>query len=288
MESYFNSEQNTSNIDASDSSYEDIYSGIEMKDSDEDDIAFIIIDDDPTHPSNLSNKVDSSPPPSPPNVPPDKQNDSSSSDSPHDNRSPPSKGGTSPTEGELNDGSPPNVPPHQIPDVKPPIGCPIFQCILMPNPGMVIPNFPPCVCPVSYPPQFFYGIPNASPSMNNCSALSFGCNACLFQRVSHSICDQINNANQLKMYLQKIISGRSETRFNKDTLHHLYKLLAKMFGWGELTRSEKRNKQLVFQRLYENKLQVIECIQNCPFIIEQVLVKRGINKMEKQKKQKIQ
>lgn len=87
--------------------------------------------------------------------------------------------------------------------------------------------------------------------------------------------DKINSPNDLKEYLQKKISGDRKTRFNKTKLFYLFDIFVKMFGWRPLSRTEKRKKELVFQRLYENKQDVLDSIEKYPSIIEQVLVCQG-------------
>ena len=86
---------------------------------------------------------------------------------------------------------------------------------------------------------------------------------------------RINSPNDLKEYLQKKISGDKKIRFNKTKLFYLFDIFVKMFGWRPLNRTEKRKKELVFQRLFENKQDVLDSIEKYPSIIEQVLVCQG-------------
>ncbi|KAK8846406.1 hypothetical protein M9Y10_020424 [Tritrichomonas musculus] len=90
-----------------------------------------------------------------------------------------------------------------------------------------------------------------------------------------SSCSNIKNVKQMKEYLQLIISGNKNLRFNKKTLHYFYNLLAGMFCWSPLTRDEKRNKNLVFQKLFKNRNLVIDSINKYPSIIEQVFIIKG-------------
>lgn len=110
----------------------------------------------------------------------------------------------------------------------------------------------------------------------NFSMTSFCCNDCSFNGTL-CLCKQITSANDMKAYLQRKITGNSGTRFNKKTLHYLYEIFALHYHWGPLTRAEKRNKMHVFKRLFENKFLVIDYIQKCPSIIDQVLLKKIIS-----------
>lgn len=87
--------------------------------------------------------------------------------------------------------------------------------------------------------------------------------------------DRFHTQDQLKEYLQFLISGDKKIRFKKEKLFYLFDIFVMMFGWVPLNRKEKRNKKLVFKRLFENKNVVVECIERFPSIIDQVLLYEG-------------
>lgn len=87
--------------------------------------------------------------------------------------------------------------------------------------------------------------------------------------------DRFLTQDQLKEYLQFLISGDKKIRFKKEKLFYLFDIFVMMFGWVQLKRKEKRNKELVFKRLFENKNVVVESIERFPSIIDQVLLYEG-------------
>lgn len=109
---------------------------------------------------------------------------------------------------------------------------------------------------------------------------TYGCCSCFLTVGTISTCNHITSVDQMKAYLQRKISGNSGVRFNKATLHYLYNIFASTFNWSPLSRNEKRKKQYVFKRLFDNKYQVIDLIQKYPSIIDQVLLVKGLSKIK--------
>lgn len=68
-------------------------------------------------------------------------------------------------------------------------------------------------------------------------------------------------------YLNYKISGDKNIRFKKEKLHCLYNIFVNHhLGLKPLNRDDKRNKNLVFSKLFAHKDKVIECIEKKPEI----------------------
>lgn len=283
---YFSQDQNINMDISEDFPSEDVYSdGSDGRDP-IDELPFIKLDKIGENPNDsFSSSPRNDPPPSLPSIPPDKQQDQMPSPDPFScdtSTGPPRNPHMGLIDAKhqhlLNDASsraPIFQQNYQIPN----------QPYIINPPPVLAPGF--CFAPAN-PALVNYALPCHSHIFCQCSPC-FGCNVSCFgcnagfpaiMGTNNSVCNQINSVDQMKAYLQRKITGRSDVRFNKKTLHYLYNIFAQSFGWRSLTRTEKRNKQLVFKRLFDNKVQVVQCIQSYPSIIEQVLLVKGLSKLK--------